>query len=98
MLSADRLLRRLRSLFTTRDLDADLDEELRFHIEMATTQRIEQGMDPERARQSAMRDFGGVSYHREEARDARGVRPIEDLLQDKGRAGDVAEERQLPNA
>jgi putative ABC transport system permease protein len=82
MLTPDRLLRRLRSLFTTRQLDDELDDELRFHLEMATKQRMDQGMSEAEARAAARRDFGGVSHHRDESRDARGVRPIEDLMQD----------------
>jgi putative ABC transport system permease protein len=82
MLTPGRLIRRLRSLLTTRRLDDGLDEELRFHIEMETAKRVQAGMDETTARASVLRDFGGVSRHRDDARDARGVRPIEDLLQD----------------
>ena len=77
-----RLLRRLRALFSTTTLDEDLDDELRFHLEMETAKRVNAGMDERSARESARRDFGGVSRHREAARDARGVRPIEDFFKD----------------
>ena len=81
MLSPDRLLRRLRSIFTTRQLDDELDEEMRFHVEMATNRYMDQGMTAADARDAARRDFGGFR-HRDETRDARGVRPVEDLAQD----------------
>jgi predicted permease len=82
MLHPMRLLRRLRFLLTTRQLDDDLDEELRFHIEMETQKGVRAGLSEAAARESAMRAFGGVGRHREGARDARGVRPVEDFLQD----------------
>jgi putative ABC transport system permease protein len=82
MLDPVRLYRRARSLLTTRQFDDDLDEEMRFHLEMETQRRVNAGMDERRARDSARRDFGVVSKHRDDARDARGVRPIEDVLKD----------------
>ena len=82
MLTPGRLFRRLRSLIAAPSLDDGLDEELRFHIDMETARRVKAGMDERSARESALRDFGGVSRHRDETRDARGVRPIEDFLQD----------------
>src|SRR5688500_601851 len=82
MLHPMRLLRRLRWLLTTRQLDDELDEELRFHIEMETAKRVRAGMPEPTARATALRDFGGVGRHRDVARDARGVRPVEDFLQD----------------
>src|SRR5688572_17189489 len=94
MLTPGRLLRRLRSLFTTTRFDDDLDEELRFHIEMETAKRVQLGMDDRSARASAMRDFGGTAQHMDAARDARGVRPIEDLLQDlRGGIRTIARQR-----
>jgi putative ABC transport system permease protein len=82
VLTPMRLWRRLRALFSTPSLDDELDEEMRFHLEMETAKRIVAGMDERRARESARRDFGGVARHREDARDARGVRPVEDFLKD----------------
>jgi putative ABC transport system permease protein len=82
MLSPDRLLRRIRFFFSSRQLDDELDEEMQFHLEMAARGYIEKGLTPEQARNAARRDFGGVSHHRDESRDARGMRPVEDLLQD----------------
>src|SRR3954471_16350600 len=81
MLTPARILRRLRSLLTAPHLDDELDEEMRFHIDMATRQHVAAGMDEQSARELALREFGG-SRHRDAARDARGIRPIEDFLQD----------------
>ncbi len=82
MLTPGRLLRRLRALITTRRLDDELDEELRFHLEMEAAKLVRAGMDEREARAAARREFGGVGRHRDAARDARGVRPVEDFAQD----------------
>ena len=81
MLTPARVVRRLRSLFTAPRLDDELDEELRFHLEMETEKLRRLGMSESQARATAMRTFGG-SWHRDASRDARGVRPLEDFLQD----------------
>jgi predicted permease len=74
--------RRLQSLWRRERLDRELDEELRFHLEMATERALRRGMSPEEARRAALRSFGGVERHRELARDARGVHLLETLLFD----------------
>jgi predicted permease len=51
---------------TGSDVRADLEEELRFHIEMRTEELIARGMDPERARTEAERRLGDLRGIREE--------------------------------
>jgi putative ABC transport system permease protein len=82
MLTPARLLRRLISLFTTRQLDAELDAEMQFHLEMEIDRRVKAGEDRNLAREAALRAFGGVSRHRDDSRDARGVRAVEEFVQD----------------
>ncbi len=53
-----RIFSRSRSLFRTQELDAEMDEEMRFHIVMRTRQNIEAGMSSEQARYAALRQFG----------------------------------------
>ncbi|HUP41942.1 MAG TPA: ABC transporter permease, partial [Thermoanaerobaculia bacterium] len=74
--------RRLQSLWRRERLDRELDEELRFHVDMATERNLGRGMSPEAARRAALRSFGGVERHRDLARDARGVHFLETLLFD----------------
>jgi hypothetical protein len=76
------LQHRLRALFQKQKLDAEMDEELRSHIEMRTQQNIEAGMNPEEARYAALRQFGWVESIKETCREQRGVRWIENLGQD----------------
>jgi putative ABC transport system permease protein len=70
------------ALFRRSELDRELDEELRFHLEREVEQNIRRGMSPEGARRTAMVSFGGVEQIKEECRDVRGVRFLEDLWQD----------------
>ncbi len=73
---------RLRSLFRRRQVEQELNEELRYHIERQVEEHIAKGMTPEEARYAALRAMGGVEQRKEECRDMRRVRLIEDLIQD----------------
>src|SRR5437867_9389459 len=73
---------RLRALVQKRKLDAEMDEEMRSHIEMQTQENIEAGMNPEQARYAALRQFGWVESIKETCRERRGVNWIEHLIQD----------------
>lgn len=75
---------RVRALFRKRVLESQMDAELRSHVEMQVQENIENGMPPEQARTSALRQFGGVDSVKEKCRDGRGVRWIEESLQDFG--------------
>jgi hypothetical protein len=50
------------------DPAADVDEELRFHIECRVQEYIAQGMAPDAARAEALRRFGDVAAARRAAR------------------------------
>ena len=72
---------RLRALFRRAAAERELDEELRFHIEMETEKNVRFGMNPIDARRRALRDFGGIEPTKEAHRDVRG-RWLEELLTD----------------
>ena len=78
----NRLKLRLRALFHKTEMEQELEEELRFHLEQEIEQNLERGMNPEEARSAALRSFGGMERVKEESRDARGVRFVEELWQD----------------
>ena len=69
-----------KSLFRKRALDAQLDSELRFHIEKLTNDNIAAGMTPEEAGRQAVMEFGGREQIKEELRDVYRVRVIESTL------------------
>src|SRR5918999_5341315 len=71
------LLERLRALLLRNRVEAEMDDEMRFHIERDTDERIRRGVDPARARREALIAFGGVERRKEEVRDARGVAALE---------------------
>ncbi|MHB8541748.1 MAG: ABC transporter permease [Candidatus Acidiferrales bacterium] len=69
-------------LFRKGKLDAQLDSELRFHVEQQIVDNIAAGMAPAEARRRALAQLGGVEYVKEECREARGTHFIETLFQD----------------
>lgn len=73
---------RARALFGRDTVERDLGDEIRFHLEMETEANIHRGMSPEEARRRARLAFGGVERVREEHRDARGLRLLEDIAAD----------------
>jgi putative ABC transport system permease protein len=73
---------RLRSLIRRRQMEADLDEELRDHIERKTEEGVANGLTIEEARRIALVELGGIEQRKEDCRDARGVRWLEEFLQD----------------
>jgi putative ABC transport system permease protein len=73
---------RLRSLFRRHAVERDLDDELRDHLEQKKQLYLASGLSEEQARHAARRDIDGLELRKEQCRDARRVRPLEDLLQD----------------
>ena len=51
---------RLRSLWCWRRQEAELEEEIRFHLAEEMEERIAAGMSPEEARAGEWRDFGNL--------------------------------------
>lgn len=78
----DRWRRRLRSVLSKRKLEGELDAELRFHLEREVEQKLKAGVSPQEAELAALRSFGGLEQAKEECRDARGIRYIEEFWQD----------------
>lgn len=62
--------------------EAELDEELRAHTDMATEARVERGVNQKEAERSARLEFGNVELVKEAARDQWGRRSVEELTQD----------------
>ena len=73
---------RARALFRRRAAEQNLTEEIRFHLEMETEANIRRGMAPDEARRAALVAFGGVERVREDHRDARGTRLLDDAFAD----------------
>lgn len=73
---------RLLALFRGRKLDRELDDEILAHLELAEHEALAAGLSPEEARQSARRNFGGIEEMKEDHRDRRSVRWMDNLRRD----------------
>ena len=73
---------RVRALFRRRSVEAELDDELRFHLERQVEKYVQSGMSREEATRRARVEFGGVELAKEECRDARGLAWLESVWQD----------------
>src|SRR5579872_3667058 len=63
-------------------MDADIDEELRSHIEMRTDDLVKSGMDRAAAGRQARIEFGGQLKFKEATREAAGIAWLDTLIQD----------------
>ena len=73
---------RLRSVFRRDAVERELDDELRFHFEQQVSSYERRGLTHDAAVRQARLDFGTFDRAREEHRDARGVRLLDDLRRD----------------
>src|SRR5262245_57557095 len=76
------VLSRLRALFTRRRLERELDDEIRFHLEMQADDNLRAGMEADEARRAARRSFGGRDAMKETYRARRTVHVVETMAQD----------------
>src|SRR5947208_13806685 len=76
------LIARLTGLFRKRRLEAELNEEVRLHLEMLVEENLRKGMTSQEARTAALRSFGGVEQVKEAYREQWALRMIETFIQD----------------
>lgn len=69
-------------LIRRKEVEQQLDKELRFHFDQLVSDRLRDGESPEEARRQASLDLGGLEQTKEMTRDARGTRWLEDLAAD----------------
>jgi predicted permease len=69
-------------LWHRKKLEEQLDKELLFHLEQHAADLQERGADPDEARRMARLSLGGPEQVKEECRDARGTRWLDDFWQD----------------
>jgi predicted permease len=62
--------------------ERDMQDELRIHIEMFDADLRRRGVAPEEARRLALAEFGSIDARKEECRDARGLRLLDELRGD----------------
>ena len=76
------LVFRLRSLVRRTPMERELDDEIRFHLEMDARQLVDQGWTPAAAADEARRRFGMVGRETQRARDSWGVAGVLDVFGD----------------
>ncbi|MEX2282183.1 MAG: ABC transporter permease [Gemmatimonadota bacterium] len=77
-----RIVHRLRHLLQRRASERAMDDEMRFHVEMEAAELERAGLDRDAAMRQARIAFGGLERFKEEGRDARGTRWLQDLSHD----------------
>jgi predicted permease len=71
-----------RALWQRQRFEADLDEELHFHLETRAEDLVRQGRSPAEAKRQARQELGAIDGHKQDVRQARGLRLWDELLAD----------------
>jgi len=72
----------MKNLFLARRVEAELDEEVRAHLEMLVEEKVRAGMMAENARREARIELGGVDQVKEQVHEVRSGRSLETFFQD----------------
>src|SRR5438067_12637467 len=72
----------LGAVLRRRRQERELNDEMRFHLEMEARRYMENGMSEREAHRHARRAFGGVERHKDDTRDARGAAAFYDAWSD----------------
>src|SRR5438046_2106001 len=81
-MSWKRQIAKLLGLIRRRDLERDVQDEMRAHLAMEEQENVQSGMSPEEAHYAALRRFGNVTLAHERSREMWGWNSIEVLAQD----------------
>jgi hypothetical protein len=73
---------RCRSLVASKRVDAELEEELQFHLARHIEAQVSRGVTPEEARRQAAIAIGGLDQQKDACRDTRGVTLIDHTARD----------------
>ena len=80
--AVSRFIRRLRLIFDRRAFERDLDDEMRFHMDMAAARHIDRGASPADAGALTTRELGSMDRFKDEVRDAHGLTLSDDIARD----------------
>jgi putative ABC transport system permease protein len=75
-------LGRFRARSSTDLFEAEMDEELRFHLESQIDDAVKAGMTPDEARRTVLMNFGGIDRAKDACRDTRWAHYLDDLSKD----------------
>ena len=80
--SVTRCALRLRGLFAHTRMERELDDEVRFHLDMQIEDNLSAGMNPAEARYAALRSFGAIEPMKENYRERSAFAFVETVAQD----------------
>src|SRR5437773_4934233 len=72
----------LRNLLLSRGVEADLDQEVRSHLELLTEENIRAGMPPKEAQRAARIELGGIEQMKEQVRDVQTANWLRSVVSD----------------
>src|SRR5262249_60209598 len=72
----------VKNLFLARRVEAELDEEVRAHLEMLVEEKVRSGMTGGNARRQARIELGGIDQVKEQVREVRSGHWLETRFQD----------------
>jgi predicted permease len=75
-------LSRIAAVVQRKKLDAELDEDVRMHLQLAADENVRRGMSADQAMAAAKRDFGNVERMKEDYRQERGLPLLEVIARD----------------
>ena len=81
-MSLTKIFTKLGAIFRTKQIDHDLDTEIRSHLEMETEENLANGMPPDEARHAAHRIFGNATLVKDDSRSAWIYRWFDDFTKD----------------
>src|SRR5580658_2335220 len=76
------LLQRFRAIFQRKAVETELDQELRYHLDREAEKYRGMGLSPDDATRRARMALGGPEQVRQQCREARGTKLLEDFIQD----------------
>lgn len=88
-----RLRSTIRALVGRQDLEAGMREEVRFHLAQYTADLVRSGVPEDEAARQARLEFGNIDNVKDDCREARGLRVVEDLRRTVGHAMRVLHKR-----
>jgi predicted permease len=77
-----RLRELLRNLLRRKQVEQELDDELRTSVDLLTEERVKAGLTPHEARRQALAELGGMEPVKESVRASRGGALLHELMQD----------------
>src|SRR5687768_10882054 len=87
-----------RALLRRSRMEREMDDEMWFHVEARAADLVARGLSPDEAARRARAEFGDAIRWKEQGRDARGLRVVDELRADLCYAARMLRRRPLSSA